>query len=288
MRSSGAKPLPLAGRGWGGGAYSALHAGPACLRRKTGKVTTDTPTPNPLPAGGRGLWRRSNAWIVTLTTLFTFLWPALALAHGVADKDAAFIQTHPGPQVAAFLYLGAKHMVTGYDHLLFLAGVIFFLYRLREVALYVTLFSLGHSATLLVGALTGLSVDPYLVDAVIGLSVVWKALDNLGAFKTWFGVQPDNRLVVAAFGLVHGLGLATKLQRLDLPPDGLIANLLAFNVGVEAGQIFALMLILTAMAWWRRTAGFARQAVAANVLLMTAGLVLTAQQLAGYVLESAA
>lgn len=220
--------------------------------------------------------------------LVALLWPVLALAHGVADKDAAFIQAHPGPQIAAFLYLGAKHMVTGYDHLLFLAGVIFFLYRMREVALYVTIFSLGHSATLLFGVLGGTSVDPFLVDAVIGLSVAWKALDNLGAFKTWFGVQPDNRLVVLAFGLVHGIGLATKLQRLDLPRDGLVQNLLAFNVGVEAGQIFALMLILTAMAWWRRAAAFERQAVGANVLLMTAGFVLTAQQLAGYFLEQGA
>ena len=223
-----------------------------------------------------------------LTLLLTLLYPALALAHGVADKDAAFIQAHPGPQIMAFLYLGAKHMVTGYDHLLFLAGVIFFLYRLREVALYVTLFSLGHSATLLGGALYGVAVNPFLVDAVIGLSVVWKALDNLGAFKTWFGVQPDNRAVVLGFGLVHGFGLATKLRGLELSPDGLVANLLAFNVGVEAGQMFALTLILTAMAWWRRTAGFARQAVAANGVLMTAGFVLTAQQLLGYFMEQSA
>jgi HupE / UreJ protein len=223
-----------------------------------------------------------------LTALVLLLFPAVALAHGVADKDAAFIQAHPGPQIAAFLYLGSKHMVTGYDHLLFLAGVIFFLYRLREVALYVTMFSLGHSATLLFGALYGVAVNPFLVDAVIGLSVVWKALDNLGAFKTWFGVQPDNRAVVLAFGLVHGFGLATKLRGLELSPDGLVANLLAFNIGVEAGQMFALTLILTAMAWWRRTAAFERQATAANVLLMTAGFVLTAQQLAGYFLEQGA
>lgn len=211
--------------------------------------------------------------------------PVVALAHGVADKDAAFIQTHPGPQVAAFLYLGAKHMVTGYDHLLFLAGVIFFLYRLREVALYVTMFSLGHSATLLAGTLGHVMVDPFLVDAAIGLSVVWKAFDNLGGFRAGLGIQPDNRLIVLAFGLVHGMGLATKIQRLDMSPEGLVGNLLAFNVGVEAGQVFALVIILAAMGWWRRAAGFARQAVAANVLLMAAGFALTAQQLAGFVVE---
>ncbi|ACG79034.1 conserved hypothetical protein [Phenylobacterium zucineum HLK1] len=221
-------------------------------------------------------------------TAVMLAWPALALAHGVADKDAAFIQANPGPQIVPFLYLGAKHMVTGYDHLLFLAGVIFFLHRLSSVALYVTMFSIGHSLTLLAGVLGGLHVDAFLVDAVIGLSVAWKALDNLGAFRTWFGVQPDNRAVVLGFGLVHGFGLATKLQDLRLSTDGLLANLVAFNVGVEAGQILALALILVAMAWWRASAGFARQAVAANLLLMAAGFVLFGQQMAGFVLERAA
>ncbi|HEY8571794.1 HupE/UreJ family protein [Phenylobacterium sp.] len=211
-----------------------------------------------------------------------------ALAHGVADKDAAFIQANPGLQIVPFLYLGAKHMVTGYDHLLFLAGVIFFLYRLREVALYVTMFSLGHSITLLSGVLANLHVDPFLVDAVIGLSVVYKALDNLGAYPTLIGVQPNPKLMVLLFGLVHGFGLATKLQDLELSKDGLVPNILAFNVGVELGQIVALSLILAAMTLWRSTGSFRRGAVAANVLIMTAGFVLMGQQLAGYFWEGAA
>jgi hypothetical protein len=211
-----------------------------------------------------------------------------ALAHGVAGGDAAFIEANPGPQVAAFLYLGAKHMVTGYDHLAFLIGVVFFLYRMKDVALYVTLFSLGHSVTLLIGVLAGVRADPFLVDAVIGLSVVYKALDNLGAFRTWFGASPDTRAMVAAFGLAHGFGLATKLQDLELSADGLVTNLVAFNVGVEAGQLLALALILALMDWWRSTAAFRGQAAAANVLLMAAGFVLTQVQLAGYVLGGAA
>jgi hypothetical protein len=211
-----------------------------------------------------------------------------ALAHGVADKDAAFIQAHPGLQVLPFLYLGAKHMVTGYDHLLFLAGVIFFLYRLREVALYVTMFSLGHSITLLSGVLAQVHVDPYLVDAVIGLSVVYKALDNLGAYPTLIGRQPNPKLMVLLFGLVHGFGLATKLQDLQLSSDGLVPNILAFNVGVELGQIVALSMILAVMVWWRSTGSFRRGAVAANVLIMTAGFVLMGQQLAGFIWEGRA
>jgi hypothetical protein len=213
---------------------------------------------------------------------------APALAHGVANKDAAFIQAHPGLELAAFLYLGAKHMVTGYDHLLFLAGVIFFLYRMREVALYVTMFSLGHSITLLSGVLAHVAVNPFLVDAVIGLSVVYKALDNLGAYRTLLGVQPNTKLMVLGFGLVHGFGLATKLQHLKLSADGLVPNILAFNVGVELGQILALSVILSVMALWRRTPSFRQGAVAANVMIMSAGFVLMGYQIAGYVWETAA
>jgi len=210
------------------------------------------------------------------------LWAGAAAAHGVADDDKLFIEGSAGTQLLPFLYLGAKHMVTGYDHLLFLFGVIFFLYRLKEVGLYVTLFALGHSSTLLYGVLSGTHVNPYLVDAIIGLSVVYKALDNLGAFKTWFGVQPDTRAAVLIFGFFHGFGLATKLQDFALSKDGLVPNMLAFNVGVEVGQLLALAGILIVMGFWRRSSLFARQAFAANALLMTAGFLLTGYQLAGY------
>ena len=217
-----------------------------------------------------------------------FLLPALAMAHGVADKDAAFIQANPGLQIVPFLYLGAKHMVTGYDHLLFLAGVIFFLYRLRDVALYVTMFSIGHSITLLSGVLSGIHVNPFLVDAVIGLSVAYKAFDNLGGFPLFFGVQPNTKLVVLGFGLVHGFGLATKLQALKLSMDGLVANIVAFNVGVELGQILALTVILAAMVWWRSTPSFRKHAAGANLILMGAGFVLAESQIAGFLMERGA
>ena len=206
----------------------------------------------------------------------------LVFAHGVAEDDAAFIEGVSGVHLLPFLYLGAKHMVTGYDHLLFLFGVIFFLYRLKEVGLYVTLFAIGHSSTLLFGVLSGTHVNPYLVDAIIGLSVVYKALDNLGAFPRWFGVQPNTKAAVLIFGLFHGFGLATKLQDFKLSADGLVPNMLAFNVGVEIGQLLALAAILIVMGFWRRTVVFARQAFAANALLMTAGFVLAGYQLVGY------
>jgi hypothetical protein len=208
--------------------------------------------------------------------------PMEAFAHGVASGDAGYLQEVAGVLLVPFAYLGAKHMVTGYDHLLFLLGVIFFLYRLKDVAIYVTLFAVGHSATLLIGVLTGISVSAYLVDAIIGLSVVYKAMDNLGAFRRWFGIQPDTRLATLVFGLFHGFGLATKILEYRISPDGLIPNLIAFNVGVEIGQLLALSAILIAMGYWRRTESFARHAYTGNVVLMAAGFLLMGYQLAGY------
>lgn len=222
---------------------------------------------------------------LTLTLALTVMIAGGALAHGVAEGDKGFVEQVSGPQIGPFLYLGAKHMVTGYDHLLFLFGVIFFLYRMRDVATYVTLFAVGHSVTLLTGVLLGTHVSSYLVDALIGLSVVYKALDNLGAYRRWFGVQPNTKLAVLLFGFVHGFGLATKLQDFALSPKGLVANLFAFNVGVEIGQLVALTFILIAMGYWRRTASFTRHAFAANVLLMTAGFILFGLQMTGYVLQ---
>lgn len=173
-------------------------------------------------------------------------------------------------------------MVTGYDHLLFLVGVIFFLYRMKDIGIYVTLFAIGHSSTLLLGVLTGVSVSAYLIDAIIGLSVVYKALDNMGAFQRWFGFQPSTKAATLIFGFFHGFGLATKILEFQIPREGLITNLIAFNVGVEMGQLLGLGAILIAMGFWRRTPSFFRHAYTANVVLMTAGFLLMGYQLSGY------
>ncbi|MBN8739155.1 MAG: hypothetical protein BGP24_09710 [Lysobacterales bacterium 69-70] len=224
----------------------------------------------------------SSPWRTLFWLALSMLATGTAFAHGVAGDDKAFIEGSRGMQLAPFIYLGAKHMVTGYDHLLFLFGVIFFLYRLRDVGLYVTLFAVGHSVTLLYGVLSGTHVNPYLVDAIIGLSVVYKALDNLGAFQRFVGVQPNTKAAVLIFGFFHGFGLATKLQEFTLSADGLLANIVAFNVGVELGQLLALGGILITISFWRRTSAFQRQAFAANTLLMAAGFVLIGHQLTGY------
>jgi hypothetical protein len=226
--------------------------------------------------------KRNWLLLFLLLSAFCLLPSPDAFAHGVTAGDKGYIQETQGTRILPFIYLGAKHMVTGYDHLLFLVGVIFFLYRMKDIGIYVTLFALGHSTTLLIGVLTGVSVSAYIIDAIIGLSVVYKALDNLGAFKRWFGFQPSTKAATLIFGFFHGFGLATKILDYELSREGLIPNLVAFNVGVEMGQLLGLGAILIAMGFWRRTSGFLRHAYTANVAIMTAGFVLMGYQIAGY------
>ena len=235
------------------------------------------------PSRGRAaVLPRSGPLLHAFTgVLLYLLLTAFAHAHGVAEGDKGYIQEISGTHLLPFTYLGAKHMVTGYDHLLFLAGVIFFLYKLKDIALYVSLFAIGHSVTMLYGVYAGVNVNAYLIDAIIGLSVVYKALDNLGAFQRWFGVQPNTKVATLVFGLFHGFGLAAKIQEFEIARDGLLPNLLAFNVGVEIGQLLALGAILIAIGFWRRSAGFIRHAYTANVAMMCAGFMLIGYQLSG-------
>jgi hypothetical protein len=221
-----------------------------------------------------------------IAALVATLVPASAIAHSVSSRDAKFVQANDGIAILPFMYLGAKHMVTGYDHLAFLVGVIFFLYRLKDVILYVSLFTIGHSITLLGGVLGGIHANSYLVDAIIGFSVVYKAFDNMGGFTRLFGFQPNTRLAVLIFGLFHGFGLATKLQDLDLSRNGLIANIFSFNVGVEIGQVLALSAVLLVLTVWRTHKGFLRHALATNTALMVVGLLLMGYQIAGYVMPA--
>lgn len=237
---------------------------------------------------------RSNgvllAWLSVVPLL---LLVDASFAHDVSNADRQLLQGSSGEQAVLYAWLGAKHMITGYDHLLFLAGVIFYLRRIREIALLVSLFALGHSITLIGGVLTGLHVNPFLIDAVIGFSVAYKGFDNLGGFTRFFGERPDERLAVLAFGLFHGLGLASKLEDLGLQPDGLLGNLIAFNIGVELGQFAALLVILLLLRLLlkpqsdsldKRTTGKDRNTLGSviNVGLMLTGFALMAYQLARY------
>ena len=237
--------------------------------------------------GARGPLALRRRAVPGLVCLGLTLLATPAFGHAVSGSDAAFVGAIDGVAVAPFIYLGAKHMVTGYDHLLFLAGVIFFLHRLRDVALYVTLFTAGHSLTLLAGVLGGWRANPWLVDAIIGFSIVYKAFENMDGFRRVFGVSPNAKAAVFVFGLCHGLGLATKLQDLLVSPNGRLANLLSFNAGVEIGQFTALAALLGAFALWRARRGFARHAYAANVVLLAGGFMLAGYQLGGMVLAPA-
>ncbi|MFK7993078.1 MAG: HupE/UreJ family protein [Granulosicoccus sp.] len=220
---------------------------------------------------------------VLLMAALMLLWSDSVLAHAVTQGDKGYIQEITGIKLIPFAYLGAKHMITGYDHILFLLGVIFFLYGMKQIALYVSLFAIGHSVTMLAGVYFTIGINSYIIDAIIGFSVVYKALDNLDAFKLWFGYQPDTRAATFIFGLLHGFGLASKIIEYDISSDGLVPNLLAFNAGVELGQLLALAFILLFMKYWRATASFARQAYTANVVMMVAGFTLMGFQIAGFV-----
>ena len=209
-----------------------------------------------------------------------------AFAHAVAEGDKGYILEITGVHILPFIYLGAKHMVTGYDHILFLLGVIFFLYRARDIGLYVSLFAIGHSTTMLLGVYFDIGINSYIIDAIIGLSVVYKALDNMGAFQRWFGFQPNTKAATFIFGLFHGFGLSTKIIEYEISPDGLVPNLLAFNVGVEIGQLLALSAILIVMSFWRKTRGFWRYAYSTNAVIMCLGFVLMGYQITGYFVNS--
>ena len=236
--------------------------------------------PPAAPCGrGRGV---RCAPVFLLVVAATLLWADAALAHAVTLGDKGYIQEVTGVHLLPFLYLGAKHMVTGYDHILFLFGVIFFLYGMKQIGIYVSLFAVGHSTTMLLGVWLDFGISSYIIDAIIGFSVVYKALDNLGAFPRWFGFQPSTKAATLLFGFLHGFGLASRIIDYEISPEGLWPNLVAFNVGVEVGQLLALAAILVVMRYWRAVPSFARQAYAVNVLLMTAGFALMGLQLTGY------
>jgi hypothetical protein len=229
----------------------------------------------------KGFPSRTALVSLGLVVLLLVLQESAAFAHDMSQADRAAVARIEGPAPGVFLYLGAKHMVTGIDHILFLIGVIFFLYKLRDVVIYVTMFTIGHSLTLMGGVLLNTGANSYIVDAIIGFSVVYKAFENLGGFKR-LGVAIDTKLAVLGFGLFHGLGLATKVRDLGLSDDGLLVNLISFNVGVEVGQVLVLAVVVTLFNLWRPTRSFAPGAFYANLALMVAGFALMAYQLTGY------
>jgi hypothetical protein len=212
--------------------------------------------------------------------LVSLLFVAQALAHGISDADKQNILEGGN---LAYLKLGASHMLTGYDHLLFLFGVMFFLTKFADIVKFITAFTVGHCITLVFATLLHIKADYYLVDAVIALTVCYKAFDNLDGFKQYLDVRSPNLLgAVTLFGLIHGFGLSTRLQQLPLGHDGLVIRILSFNLGVEIGQIVALTAMWFFLSRWRKAASFMKFSKAANILLMSVGLLLLLMQLHGY------
>lgn len=231
----------------------------------------------------------SSRWAVVTTA--AFLVTALmsffsrAEAHGISEASK---ETMADGGTLEYIWLGAEHMVTGYDHLLFLFGVIFFLTGFRDVVRFITAFTLGHCITLLGATLAGVTANAYLIDAVIALSVIYKGFENLGGFEKKLGIRAPNLLaMVFVFGLIHGFGLSTRLQELPLGDHGLVGRILAFNVGVEFGQVAALTVMLGFFKLWRSTESFKRFSNVANTLLVLAGTGLFVYQVNGYLHESA-
>ena len=223
------------------------------------------------------------AWLgLVVSGLFLsgFLLPDPAFAHGMSDADKyKALYATPWQMVE----LGASHMLSGYDHLLFLFGVCFFLSKFKEVVKYVSVFTLGHSLTLLFATTAQIQANHYLIDAIIALTVIYKGFDNLNGFNKYLGVTMPNMLfMVFVFGLIHGFGLSTRLQMLTLPEQGLVEKILLFNAGVELGQVVALSAMVLLLAGWRKTSSFNAFSKVSNVLLMLAGLGLFIMQIYDY------
>lgn len=208
--------------------------------------------------------------------------PMVAMAHGISEADR---QSMLDGGYLRYIGLGASHMLTGYDHLLFLFGVVFFLTGFKDVAKFVTVFTIGHCITLVFATYYKITWNYYLVDAIIALSVIYKGFDNNGGFQKYFQMASPNLLAaVFGFGLLHGFGLSTRLQQLPLGDDNtaMLLRILSFNVGVEVGQIAALTVMLALLAIWRKRASFARFSFAANLAIVYAGVYLLFTQLHGY------
>jgi hypothetical protein len=210
------------------------------------------------------------------------VFPLIALAHGISDEDK---QRMLDGGYLQYVGLGASHMLTGYDHLLFLFGVVFFLATFKDVVKFVTVFTIGHCITLIFATFFKITWNYWLVDAIIAVSVIYKGFDNNGGFQKYFNMPSPNLLkMVFIFGLLHGFGLSTRLQQLPLGEDSwqMLLRILSFNVGVELGQIGALVVMVTALALWRKRASFARFSYASNLGLIAAGTYLLFAQLHGY------
>jgi len=227
--------------------------------------------------------------VFMLTVIKQFRWPLVIMAmlfasqafgHGMSEAEKQSIIEGGNLR---YLWIGATHMLSGYDHLAFVFGIIFFLTKFRDIVKYITAFTLGHSATLIFATFNGVQVNYYLIDAVIALSVCYIAFSNIDGFKKYLDIKPPNLLwMIVGLGLIHGLGLSTRLQQLPLSEDDLLMNIISFNIGIEAGQIIALSVMLLLLTGWRKAASFKAFSLISNYGLIFVGLFLFMTQMHGY------
>jgi len=218
-----------------------------------------------------------SRWLFVIVAL---LFASIAFGHGMSEAEKQSIIEGGNLR---YLWIGATHMLSGYDHLLFVFGIIFFLTKFKDIVKYITAFTLGHSVTLIFATFNGIQVNYFLIDAIIALSVCYIAFANLDGFRKYLDVKAPNLLVmIIVLGLIHGLGLSTRLQQLPLSEDQLLMNIISFNVGIELGQIAALTVMLLLLAGWRKTESFKPFSKISNYGLIFAGLYLFLTQMHGY------
>ena len=222
---------------------------------------------------------KKNILLQIIAVLFLFLIVQSVFAHGMSEAEKQTILQGGNLQ---YLKIGATHMLTGYDHLLFVFGIVFFLTTFMDVVKYITAFTIGHSITLITATLMEVTVNYFLIDAVIALSVCYIGYENLGGFRKIFEKSPDLIWAVFIFGLIHGLGLSTRLQQLPLGDEGIVWRILSFNLGIELGQIGALCLMVALLFKWRRTHSFLQSSNVSNNGLIVAGVFLFLMQMHGY------
>jgi hypothetical protein len=215
-----------------------------------------------------------------LLSLTLILIPAFVFAHDVSSGDQEILNNGG---LLSYIWVGAKHMVTGYDHLLFLTGVIFFLNSIKDILKFITVFTIGHSIMLIGATFLEIQVNEHIIDAIIGLSVLYKGFENLKGFEKYFNIKAPNLfLMVLLFGLIHGMGLSTRLQSFDMGTDQVLLKILSFNLGVELGQIAALIPIVLLIRLWKKKSSYQAFYKACNIYLIIVGVLLFLYQMAGY------
>lgn len=219
--------------------------------------------------------------VLVITVMFLAVFFADAcFAHGMSEEEKQSIIDGGN---WSYLWLGATHMLSGYDHLAFVFGIVFFLTTFRDIAKYVTAFTIGHSVTLIYATFNAIQLNYFLIDAIIGLSVCYIAFTNLDGFRKYLNVKPPNMMaMIFGLGLIHGFGLSTRLQALPLSEDHLLMNIISFNIGIELGQISALVIMLLLIAAWRQTHFFQTFSVITNYALILLGVYLFMMQMHGY------